>query len=143
MKKLALATAFAVLSLASTAAFANNTVTVGTGLTASAGPVTGNWASAGNTPATNTFTIANINSLIMIVTISSQLVDPILRPYSNFVITCNGAPTTVIAGSSFICRTNTNVTILSQANALNKAAVGTYSLIFEKSGCTTNCNNNL
>ena len=132
MKKLALATAFAVLSLTSTAILA-------------AGPVTGNWVSAGNTPATNTFTISNPNSLIMIATISSQLVDPILRPYSNFNVTCNGitTPLPVLAGSSFICRTNANITILSVANALNKAAVGTYSLIFEKSGCTTNCNSSL
>ncbi len=140
MKKLALATAFAVMSFASTAVLANSTVTVSPGLTGSAGPVTGNWLSAGNNASTNTFTIANINSLIMIVTFSSQVIDPILRPYSNFTVTCNGTPTNVIAGSSFVCRTDTNVTILSQANALDKAATGTYALIFEKPApCTSNC----
>ncbi len=141
MKKLALTIAFAVLTLTSTVVLANNSVTVTPNLSGSAGPVTGSWNSAGNTAPGDTFTISDPDNLMMIVSISSSATDFLLHPYSNFTVTCNSAQTTVLAGSSFVCRTNTDVTILSQANATDKAAAGNYSLIFEKSGCTTNCNN--
>lgn len=143
MKKLALATAFAAMTLASTAVLANSSVTVGTGITAS-GPVGGDWIS--NT-SSDTFTIFNPDSLVMVVHVTSLIKDPTSGDdLSNYDITCNPGVTTpvlITAGSSYICRTNTDVAITSDGNATSTAAMGSYQVIFEKAPCSVNCKNML
>lgn len=143
MKKLVLATILTVFALFTTTVFAApHFVMVSPSITGST--VSGNWISPG-IPVVVPFTIYNANNINMIVHINSLATDPTSgNPLSSFDVNCGTVSTptsvTVLPGDSFVCETNTNVTLTTTADGTDPAAMGTYDLVFSTNPpCKSKC----
>lgn len=143
MKKLVLATILTVFALFSATTFAApHFVMVNPSITGST--VEGNWVSPG-IPVVAPFTIYNLSGLDMIVHVNSLPNDPTSGdPLSSFKVNCGlvstPIPVNVPAGDSFVCETNTNVTLTTNADGTNPAAMGTYDIVFQTNPpCKSKC----
>lgn len=143
MKKLVLVTILTVFALFSATTFAApHFVIVSPSITGST--VQGNWTSPG-IPVVVPFTLYNANNLTMIVHINSLANDPLTGdPLSSFNVSCGTlatpTPVLVLPGDSIVCETNTNVTMTTNADGTDPAAMGTYDIIFQTNPpCKSKC----